>query len=94
MPRQWSHTSVGCKLSLGFLFFGEYIADNVSGFMAYDLHGAFDSTVKTLAPTVRGQADIREITNDTLPLWYDGLDPQKINFGVAWYGRGYTLAGE
>lgn len=62
--------------------------------MAYDLHGAFDSTVKTLTSTVRGQADIREITNDTLPLWYAGLDPKKINFGVAWYGRGYTLAGE
>jgi chitinase len=25
-------------------------------------------------------------------LWFDGLDPKKINFGLAMYGRGYTLA--
>lgn len=41
---------------------------------------------------MRGQADIREISNNTAPLWFDGLDPAKINFGLAMYGRGYTLA--
>ena len=40
---------------------------------------------------MRGQADIREIASDTMPLWFDGLDPGKINFGLAMYGRGYTL---
>ena len=25
-------------------------------------------------------------------LWFDALTPSKINFGVAYYGRGYTLA--
>jgi chitinase len=48
--------------------------------------------VKTLGKIVRGQADIREINNNTAPLWFDGLDPKKINFGLAMYGRGYTLA--
>lgn len=62
------------------------------GFMAYDLHGSWDSDTKTLGRLVRGQADIREIKNDTIPLWFDGLDPLKINFGLALYGRGYTLA--
>ncbi|KAI0014616.1 hypothetical protein F4780DRAFT_200481 [Xylariomycetidae sp. FL0641] len=61
------------------------------GFMAYDLHGSWDSDVLALGSLVRGQADIREIYNNTLPLWYAGLDPGKINFGLAWYGRGYTL---
>lgn len=61
------------------------------GFMAYDLHGSWDADVKTLGSIVRGQADIREIYNDTLPLWFDALDPAKINFGLAYYGRGYTL---
>lgn len=51
-----------------------------------------DADVKTLDPIVRGQADIREISNDTLPLWFDGLDPAKVNFGLAYYGRGYTLS--
>ncbi|KAG8360039.1 hypothetical protein FVEN_g2141 [Fusarium venenatum] len=61
------------------------------GFMAYDLHGFWDADVKTLDPIVRGQADIREIMNNTIPLAYAGVDFNKINFGVAWYGRGYTL---
>ncbi|KAK4120516.1 hypothetical protein N657DRAFT_625063 [Parathielavia appendiculata] len=62
------------------------------GFMAYDLHGSWDSDVLTLGKKVRGQADIREIADNTVPLWFDGLDPAKINFGLAMYGRGYTLA--
>lgn len=33
-----------------------------------------------------------DIANDTLPLWFDGLTPSKINFGLAYYGRGYTLS--
>lgn len=62
------------------------------GFMAYDLHGSWDSDVQTLGSIVRGQTDIREIYHDTQPLWFDTLDPAKINFGLAYYGRGYTLA--
>jgi chitinase len=62
------------------------------GFMAYDLHGSWDSDVLTLGKKVRGQADIREIADNTVPLWFDGLNPAKINFGLAMYGRGYTLA--
>ncbi|ORX99883.1 glycoside hydrolase superfamily [Clohesyomyces aquaticus] len=61
------------------------------GFMAYDLHGPWDKTQLTITPVVRGQADIQEIANDTKPLWFDDLNPAKINFGLALYGRGYTL---
>ncbi|KKY31714.1 putative oviduct-specific glycoprotein [Diaporthe ampelina] len=57
-----------------------------------NLHGSWDSDVKTLGQIVRGQADVREIRNNTIPLWFDGLDPQKINIVLAMYGRGYTLA--
>ncbi|RGP68664.1 oviduct-specific glyco [Fusarium sporotrichioides] len=62
------------------------------GFMAYDLHGSWDADVLTLGKKVRGQADIREIRNNTVPLWFEGLNPQKLNFGLAMYGRGYTLS--
>ncbi|OBS20320.1 hypothetical protein FPOA_06693 [Fusarium poae] len=53
------------------------------GFMAYDLHGYWDEDVKTLGKIIRGQADIREIGNNTIPLWFGGLDPKKINFSLA-----------
>ncbi|KAF1955249.1 glycoside hydrolase [Byssothecium circinans] len=63
------------------------------GFMAYaDLHGPWDGGVGELSSVIRGHTDIADIRKDTLPLWYDGLDPSKINFGLALYGRGYTLA--
>ncbi|KAL2059977.1 hypothetical protein VTL71DRAFT_9799 [Oculimacula yallundae] len=61
------------------------------GFMTYDLHGYWDTDVKTLGSIVRGQADIRDIANNTIPLWFAELDLSKINFGLALYGRGYTL---
>ncbi len=37
------------------------------GFMAYDLHGFWDADVRTLGSLVRGQTDIRDISNDTMP---------------------------
>ncbi len=62
------------------------------GFMAYDLHGFWDADVKTLGSIIRPQTDIREIDNNTLPLWFDKLDPAKVNLGLAYYGRGYTVS--
>ena len=61
------------------------------GFMSYDLHGSWDADVKTLGSIIRPQTDIRDIDQDLLPLWFDGLDPKKVNFGLAYYGRGYTV---
>ncbi|KAK1845588.1 hypothetical protein CCHR01_11758 [Colletotrichum chrysophilum] len=46
-----------------------------------DLHGFWDQDVKTLGSIVCGQADIRDIVTDDLPLWFAELDPSKINFG-------------
>ncbi|KAF3182657.1 hypothetical protein TWF106_000822 [Orbilia oligospora] len=60
------------------------------GFMSYDLHGSWDGNNPTLGPKIRPQTDIREIYNDTKPLWFAKLNPAKINFGIA--GRGYTVA--
>lgn len=62
------------------------------GFMAYDLHGFWDADVKTLGKIIRLQTDIKEIDKGLLPLWFAGLDPAKVNFGLAYYGRSYTLS--
>lgn len=39
-----------------------------------------------------GHTNVPEIANWTLPLYYDGLDPAKLNLGLAYYARGYTVA--
>lgn len=62
------------------------------GFMSYDLHGPWDTDVKTLGSRVRPQTDITEIEKNLKPLWFDGVDPAKIVMGLAYYGRTYTLA--
>ncbi|KAI5919336.1 glycoside hydrolase superfamily [Camillea tinctor] len=61
------------------------------GFMAYDLHGPWDTDVEALGSIVRPHTDITEIRHDLKPLWFDGVSPSKINMGIAYYGRTYTL---
>lgn len=62
------------------------------GVMTYDLHGPWDAKVKQIGKVVLGQTNIPEIANWTLPLWYASVNPSKINMGLAYYGRGYSLA--
>lgn len=62
------------------------------GLMTYDLHGPWDANVASIGKVIIGQTNIPEIYNWTLPLWYAGVDPSKINMGLAYYGRGYTVA--
>ncbi|KAF6823885.1 carbohydrate-binding module family 18 protein [Colletotrichum musicola] len=57
------------------------------GFMSYDLHGPWDTDVKALGSIVRPQTDITKIKKNLMPLWYDGVDPAKVNLGLAFYGR-------
>lgn len=42
---------------------------------------------------VRSQTSILDISSTMVPLWFDGVDPSKINLGIAYYGRGFTLTG-
>lgn len=62
------------------------------GFMAYDLHGPWDTDVKALGSKVRPQTDATEIDKDLQPLWFDRVDPAEINMGLAYYGRTYKLS--
>lgn len=55
------------------------------GFMSYDLHGSWDTDTKTLGSIIRPQIAIRDIDQDLLPLWFDGVDSKKVNFGLAYY---------
>jgi len=58
-------------------------------FMAYDLHH-YDDGSATWNQT-RGQANITDVYDDAVPLWYDGIPASKVNLGVGYYGFSYTL---
>jgi chitinase len=62
------------------------------GIMTYDLHGPWDEKVSQIGKFVLGHTNIPEIYNWTQPLWYDGVDPAKVNMGLAYYARGYTVS--
>jgi chitinase len=59
-------------------------------FMAYDIHGPWEAT--TLGADARPQASILDIEDRIVPLWFDGIDPSKVNLGLPYYGRGYALS--
>jgi len=54
------------------------------GYMAYDQRNA-DGTVSA-------HTDVVKTAEHALPFWFAGVDPAKINLGLASYGRGFTLA--
>ncbi|KAK7962894.1 glycoside hydrolase superfamily [Apiospora aurea] len=65
---------------------------NFLNFMAYDLHGPWDTDVKALGSKVRPHTDITEIDRNPKPLWFDGVNPANVNMGLAYYGRTYELS--
>lgn len=54
-------------------------------FSSYDVDGPKDAGV------IHPHTDIRDIQNNTTTPWATHLDAKKLNFGLAYYGRGYTL---
>jgi chitinase len=44
----------------------------------YDLHGPWDAQVDTIGAVVNPQSSALDIENDLLPLWFDNLDPAKV----------------
>lgn len=52
-------------------------------FMAYDLNWG--------SKTIHGQTDIRDIEHQASALWASGISLSKVNLGLAYYGRGFTL---
>ncbi|KAF2280023.1 glycoside hydrolase [Westerdykella ornata] len=62
------------------------------GFMSYDLHGIWDEDIPALGKKVRPQTNISEINTGLTPLWFAGINPAKVNLGLAYYGRTFTLA--
>ncbi|KAJ4313602.1 hypothetical protein N0V94_006872 [Neodidymelliopsis sp. IMI 364377] len=60
--------------------------------LSYDLHGPWDATVPGEGAYIKPHTDLKEIDTALNLFWFNGVSPNKINLGVANYGRGYTVA--
>ncbi|KAJ5135678.1 glycoside hydrolase [Penicillium bovifimosum] len=60
-------------------------------FMSYDIHGVWDSSSKLTGPYVRPHTNLTEIRQGLDLLWQNNISPSKVNLGVGWYGRSFTL---
>lgn len=59
--------------------------------MSYDLHGAWDADTPGMGPFVRPHTNVTEIDAALDLLWRAGVEPEKVNMGLAFYGRSFTL---
>ncbi|KAF5852879.1 hypothetical protein GGP41_008338 [Bipolaris sorokiniana] len=59
--------------------------------MTYDIHGSWDSPASTIGSIVYAHTNLTEI-QDTLNLfWRNNVPADKLNLGIGFYGRSYTL---
>jgi chitinase len=59
---------------------------NWIGYMSYDIRNPDGS--------IRAHTDITKIEANALPIWFDGINPAKLNLGLASYGKGFTISGK
>lgn len=60
--------------------------------MSYDIHGVWDLGNKHTGPYVKPHTNWTEIDQGLDLLWRAGVQPGKVNIGLGWYGRSFTLA--
>ncbi|KAL6228777.1 hypothetical protein BDW75DRAFT_131550 [Aspergillus navahoensis] len=59
--------------------------------MSYDLHGMWDREIQWTGPYLRGHTDIEQIDKGLDLLWRNGIKPEDVVFGLAFYGRSFTM---
>lgn len=60
--------------------------------MTYDLHGTWDSTDPYIGAIVNAHTNLTEIDQTLDLLWRNQIDPAKVNMGIGFYGRSFTLS--
>ncbi|RAH47433.1 chitinase [Aspergillus brunneoviolaceus CBS 621.78] len=60
-------------------------------FMSYDLHGTWDIGDQWTGPYLDAQTNLTEIKTALDLLWRNNISPSKVNMGMAFYGRTFTL---
>lgn len=58
--------------------------------MSYDLHGTWDSS-NPIGPYVYAHTNLTEIKLALDLFWREGISPDAINLGLAFYGRSFKL---
>ncbi|GIJ85577.1 hypothetical protein Asppvi_004436 [Aspergillus pseudoviridinutans] len=61
-------------------------------FMTYDLHGTWDIGNQWTGAYLDAHTNLTEITTALDLLWRNNIEPNKVNMGMAFYGRSLTLA--
>lgn len=59
--------------------------------MTYDIHGTWDADIASLGPFVRSHTNIKEIDLALELFLKDGVPPEKLVLGLAYYGRSFQL---
>ncbi|KJZ70862.1 hypothetical protein HIM_09727 [Hirsutella minnesotensis 3608] len=60
--------------------------------MTYDIHGTWDSKVKSIGSFAYAHTNLTEINNGLELLWRNNVNPDRINLGLGFYGRSFTMA--
>lgn len=59
--------------------------------LTYDLHGSWDSPEDQIGSFVYAHTNLTEITDAFNLLWRNGVPANKVNLGIGFYGRTFTL---
>ena len=84
------------KISIAFPYdYGDMFYIDAKGMAPFlDSIGLMAYNQKNTNGSVSSHTDITKTADHAMPLWFAGIDPSKVNLGIASYGRGFTLAGE
>lgn len=59
--------------------------------MAYDIHGSWDSPADQIGSFVYAHTNLTEIKDALCLFWRNNVPADRINLGIGFYGRSYTL---
>ncbi|KAL8790427.1 MAG: hypothetical protein Q9213_000579 [Squamulea squamosa] len=59
--------------------------------MTYDIHGVWDSGIKSLGPYAYAHTNLTEINLSLELLWRNNIDPARVVMGLGFYGRSFTM---
>ncbi|KAK4154117.1 glycoside hydrolase superfamily [Chaetomidium leptoderma] len=59
--------------------------------MTYDIHGTWDSTVKSIGPYAFAHTNMTEIQQALELLWRNNINPGRVVLGLGFYGRSFTM---